>query len=74
VIKGNNPEEIKKLCKDPSVQESIYKLMDEDGYRILHNGIYFETRGIMTDSHSYKQKLEKMSSHCSKIFSEGLVF
>lgn len=74
VIKGDNPEEIKKLCKDRSIQESIYKLMDEDEYRILHNGIYFEKNGVITDSLFYKQKLEKMSLSCSKIFSEGSVF
>lgn len=74
VIKGNNPEEIKKLCKDRSVQESIYKLMDEDEYRILHNGIYFEKRGVITDSLFYKQKFEKMNLTCNKIFSEGSIF
>ena len=74
VIKGDNPEEIKKLCKDPTFQESIYKLMEEDGYRILHNGIYFEKLGVITDSLFYKQKLETMSSTCSKVFSEGSVF
>ncbi|MBK8398311.1 MAG: hypothetical protein IPL26_24105 [Leptospiraceae bacterium] len=74
VIKGDNPEEIKKLCKDRSVQESIYKLMDEAEYRIVHNGIYFEKNGVITDSLFYKQKLEKMNSTCSKVFSEGSVF
>lgn len=74
VIKGDNPEEIKKLCKDPTFQESIYKLMEEDGYRIVHDGIYFEKIGVITDSLFYKQKLEKMSLICSKIFSEGSIF
>ena len=74
VIKGDNPEGIKKLCKDPTVQESIYKLMEEAEYRIVHDGIYFEKLGVITDSLFYKQKLEKMSSTCSKIFSEGSVF
>jgi hypothetical protein len=71
VIKGDNPESIKKLFINPIVQKPIYELMDESGFKILHDGIYYESQGIISDALVYKKHLPKMSAVCSKIYSVG---
>ena len=67
-VKGDNPEEIKKMLNSPIIQDAIYALMQNAGFVILSNGIYYEESGVYTDINFYKWFLPKMSSTCDAIY------
>ena len=69
-VTGNNPEEIRKLCLNASVQKVIYNLVRISGFIILQDGIYYEEEGFITNLDFYTLTLSRMSMAVDTIYAK----